>query len=119
MENTVHSNTEGQAEVADKEKNIGIIAYLTLIGLLVAFVMNNEEKSSYAQFHIKQSLGLMLSGLALGIIGLVPILGWIVSILGTFFLLYIWIMGLLNAINGKQKVVPVLGQHYEKWFANL
>ncbi|TQD36960.1 DUF4870 domain-containing protein [Haloflavibacter putidus] len=115
----MQTQAEHKIEIADKEKNIGIIAYLTLIGLIVAFVMNNEEKSSYAQYHIKQSLGLMLSGLALGVIGLIPILGWIVSILGTFFLLYLWIMGLLNAINSKQKPVPILGTHYEKWFQNL
>jgi hypothetical protein len=30
-----------------------------------------------------------------------------------------WIMGLINAINGKQIAVPVLGEKYNEWFKNL
>lgn len=100
-------------------KNIAIIAYITLIGLIIAFVMNSDKKETFPTYHIKQSLGLGLTGLALGVVGMIPILGWIVSFLGLFVMLYLWIMGLINAINGKQKPVPFLGEKYEEWFKNL
>jgi len=100
-------------------KTIAIIAYLTVIGLVVAFVLNNDKKDEFAAFHIKQSLGLVLISLGLFIVGMIPILGWIISFLGSIFLLYLWIMGLINAINHKTKTVPILGQHFEKWFANI
>ena len=38
------------------DKSIAIIAYLTLIGLIVAFVMNNDKKQPFAAYHIRQSL---------------------------------------------------------------
>ncbi|MFN3639670.1 MAG: DUF4870 domain-containing protein [Flavobacterium sp.] len=100
-------------------KDIALIAYLTIIGLIIAFVMNNEKKHAFALFHIKQSLGIALTGLALSIIGIIPILGWIISFFGLFFIIYLWIMGLMNAINGKEQVVPILGEKYKEWFKNL
>ena len=30
-----------------------------------------------------------------------------------------WIMGLMNAINGKEKTVPLLGNKYEEWFSGI
>jgi uncharacterized membrane protein len=81
--------------------------------------MNNDKKNSFAGYHIRQSLGLAVTGLALGAIGMIPILGWIIDIVGLFVLLYMWIMGLLNAINSKEKPVPILGNKYAEWFKNV
>lgn len=100
-------------------KNIAIISYLTVVGLVIAFVMNNEKKEPFARFHIRQSLGIVLTSLALGIVNIIPILGWIISIVGFFVLLYMWIVGLLNATNGKEKVVPILGDKFEEWFKSI
>lgn len=111
--------TEDNTAVVNEGKNIAIIAYITIIGLIIAFVMNNEKKEHFASFHIKQSLGLALTGLALGVIGIIPILGWIINILGIFVLLYMWIMGLMNAINGKESAVPFLGEKFKIWFKNI
>lgn len=105
--------------IANEGKNIAMISYITIIGLIIAFVMNNEKKNEFAKFHIKQSLGLALTGLALGIIGMIPILGWLVYITGIFVLLYLWIVGLMNAINSKEKTVPFLGDKYAEWFKNI
>lgn len=117
MEN---SNTQtNETKSTFDPKTTAIIAYLTIIGLVVAFVLNNDKKDEFASFHIKQSLGLVIISLGLFIIGMVPILGWILSFLGSIFLLYLWIMGLINAINNKAKPVPILGDQFEKWFANI
>lgn len=100
-------------------KSTAIIAYLTLIGLIVAFVQNAEKKNTFANFHIRQSLGLMCTGLALSLINIIPYLGWIVCITGMVVLLVLWILGLLNAVNGKESAVPLLGNLYNKWFSGI
>jgi uncharacterized membrane protein len=110
---------ENKTTTVNEGKTIAIIAYITIIGLIIAFVMNNDKKNTFASYHIKQSLGLALTGLALGMIGMVPILGWIINFFGLFVLLYMWIMGLINAINGQEKAVPILGNKYLEWFKNL
>lgn len=119
MESVENSTTVEKTTTVTDGKNIAIIAYITIIGLIIAFVMNNEKKNQFAGFHVKQSLGLALTGFALGVIGLIPILGWIINIIGIFVLIYMWIMGLMNAINGNEKVVPILGNKYAEWFKSL
>lgn len=100
-------------------KDIALISYLTLIGLVIAFVMNNDKKYEFAKFHIRQSLGIFLSVIALSLINIIPLIGWMIWFVGVFFLLYIWIKGLMNAINGKEEVVPILGEKYAEIFKNL
>ena len=110
---------ENKATVASEGKNIAVISYITIIGLIIAYVMNNDKKDAFATYHIKQSLGLAATGLALGIVGMIPILGWIINILGIIVLLYMWVMGLMTAINGKESPVPFLGEKYKEWFKNI
>lgn len=110
---------ENKVGIVNEGKTIAIIAYITIIGLIIAFVMNNDKKNEFAKYHIKQSLGLALTGLALGMIGMIPLLGWIINIAGIFVLLYMWIMALVNAMNGQEKPAPILGNKYLEWFKNL
>jgi uncharacterized membrane protein len=34
------------------------------------------------------------------------------------FMLVCWILGLVSAINGQMKPMPILGPLYQKWFGN-
>lgn len=113
MENTITEKT------IDEGKSMGAIAYITVIGLIIAFVQNNEKKNLFTAFHIRQSLGIAVTGFALGIIGVIPILGWIIIIFGSIGLLVLWVIGLMNALNGKMQPVPVLGAKYNEWFAGI
>lgn len=115
---TAKTASKNQAFTTDG-KQTAIIAYITIIGLFIAFIMNNEKKNVFASFHIKQSLGLCITGLVLGIVGMIPILGWIINIIGFILLLYMWIMVLLSAINEKEKPLPFLGEKFEAWFQNV
>ncbi|HMR17890.1 MAG TPA: DUF4870 domain-containing protein [Sphingobacterium sp.] len=105
--------------VVEEGKTIAIISYLTLIGLVIAFVMNNDKKNSFAAFHIRQAIGIMLTGVVLGFVNIIPVLGWIVFIIGWVFIVILWITGLLNALNGKEKPVMVLGEKFNEWFASV
>jgi uncharacterized membrane protein len=110
---TENANTNASAM---NGKSIAIISYLTIIGWIIAYVMHGNNKSQLGAFHLRQSLFLMLTGFAVSICQwiffLIPILGWIISILLYFVLLglfVLWIIGLIAAINGEEKEVPFLG----------
>ncbi|WP_339839138.1 hypothetical protein [uncultured Maribacter sp.] len=111
--------TENNIAIASEGKKIATIAYITFIGLIIAFVMNKDKEDSFATYHIKQSLGLAITGLALLVIGMIPFLGWIINILGIFVLLYMWVIGFMNAINEKESPVPFLGEKYKEWVKNM
>ncbi len=100
-------------------KSIAVLAYITFIGLIVAFVQNTEKKNTFAYFHIRQSLGLLCTGMALGMINIVPFIGWLVCMTGICALFVLWVIGLLNAVNGKQTPVPVVGHLYNQWFSGI
>lgn len=110
---------EGTSNSVEEGKTIAIIAYLTIFGLLIAYIMNNDKKNSFAAYHLRQAIGLGATGLALSIINVIPILGWIISILGSIFLIVLWVIGLMGAINGQEKPVPVLGLKFQEWFKNI
>ncbi|HLS70735.1 MAG TPA: hypothetical protein VK027_03660 [Chitinophagaceae bacterium] len=100
-------------------KMLGILAYLTLIGLIIAFVLNMDRKNPYASFHIRQSLGISLTGFVLGIINVIPIIGWIIGIFITIFIIILWIIGIVGALQEKTSPVPVLGEKYQEWFKGI
>ena len=113
------SETTFVPNVNEEAKKIAIIAYITIIGLIIAYIMNNEKKFQFASYHMRQSLGLVVTSLALWIIGIIPFLGWIISIVGFLVILYMWIIGLMNAINDNEKPIPFLGNKYEIWFKGI
>lgn len=100
-------------------KTMALIAYLTIIGLVVALVMNSDKKNSFAAYHIRQSLGLMLTAFAVSVVSVIPFIGWLIGIVAFFGLLYMWVMGLMNAVNGHEKPLPLLGDKYSEWFKTI
>ena len=81
------------------KKTTSIIAYVTLIGLIVALCAGDREG---AKFHLNQALVLWLFSL----LSLIPFVGWIWGI----FIFVCWVMGLINAINQEEKEIPLLGK---------
>ena len=119
MEEPEPLNAEEHKSTGYDPKTIAIIAYLTIIGLVIAFLLNNDKKHEFSSYHIRQSLGLVLCSVVLFVIGMLPVLGWIVSFLGSIFLLILWVLGLINAINNEIKPFPVLGEYFDEWFKNI
>ena len=86
---------------------IAIISYITVVGLVIAIVLNNDKKNPFAFMHIRQSLGIWLIGLIIGLIAIIPFLGWLLFVVGSVLLFIMWIVGIINAVNSKMKPVPV------------
>ena len=102
--------------VAGEDKTVAIVAYLTLIGFLVAVIIHSSKKTRLGAYHLRQMLGFMLSMFAVIILMFIPIIGWILIPVFYLFMLVCWIMGLVSAINGQMKPMPVVGPMYQKWF---
>ncbi|WP_346883147.1 hypothetical protein [uncultured Algibacter sp.] len=97
-----------------------IISYMTLIGVIVAYYMNNEEgkKSAFASFHIRQSLGLWLTFFALGYIT-GSFNSWLVTSSFYMFFAILFIYGFINALSRKAHPIPLVGAIYQRIFKNL
>ena len=97
-------------------KTVAIISYLTLIGLIAAIIMNNKERTSLGQFHIRQSVGITVTGLALGLLRFIPGIGGILMSIVGLSLLIALILGLIAAFSGEKKAHPFIGEKYQEWF---
>ena len=103
----------------EKGKTTAIVSYFTIIGSIVAIFMNQEEnRSEFASFHIRQALGSFLTFFLLGYpIGYFD--SWMVSSAFWVFIFILWIYGFLGALSGEKRMVPLVGEFYQKAFKNL
>ncbi|AXT19942.1 hypothetical protein D7030_02125 [Flavobacteriaceae bacterium AU392] len=102
----------------EEGKQMALISYITIIGVVIAFYSNTEKKNSFTAFHIRQSLGLWLTFFALGyIIGVFD--SWTITLGFYIFFGVLFIFGITTALSGKIQPTPILGTLYQKIFANF
>lgn len=91
----------------DRNKGMAIVAYiLFFIPLLAA------KDSKYAMYHANQGLTLFLTAVAVNIVlGIIPILGWILLPFANLAVLVLAILGIIAAAQGQVKRLPVIGQY--------
>jgi uncharacterized membrane protein len=96
-------------------KTTAIVAYLTIVGALIAITMNLEPKHAFARFHTRQAFGLHLLflGCALFLSVWFNKFAWYGLYAGYMAL---WFYGFIGALTNKEQEVPVLGAYFQKWF---
>ncbi len=119
MDTTVPPSEAVAATVTTEDRTVAILSYITLIGFLAAIFVHQNRRTELGSFHLRQMLGLALTSAAGAVFWVVPILGWIVWFLLVLALFVLWILGLLSALKGDMRPVPILGEHYQRWFAGV
>ncbi len=98
-------------------KNIAIIAYITFIGTIIAYIMNTDKKHEFAKFHIKNMFGLILllffSQVTQASVNL--LLGEILFVIAFF----LWAYSIIMAITNQKKGVPIVDEKFQEWFKFL
>ncbi len=104
------------------KKTLSIVSYITIIGWVIAYMSHNgsPEKSSLGRYHLKQSLGLGILGIVVGIVitiigSIVPSLYTILS-LANLAIVVLWVIGIMNANNEVEKPLPIIGSMFEDKF---
>lgn len=93
------------------EKTKAIIAHITPIGWIIALIMNSTDKHEYTSFYLRQTLGIYLVAI---VINIIPIIGWILSVVVFAF----WLLSLIYAVQGDKKVIP-FGEYFQDWFKSF
>lgn len=92
------------------KKATDILAYITWIGWLIAFLAGDKQNS---KVHLNQGLVLLIVEIAGGIIisilsNFVPVLGFLSCVL-SLACLVLAIMGIIYASKGEDKELPLIG----------
>ena len=108
--------------VLAEDKTAAILAYITLIGFIAAVVIHSSKKTRLGAFHLRQTLGFMLTGIVAAVaqvvLAFIPILGWLAVLAMWCGLLVCWVHGLMAAVNGQMKPMPIVGEFYQQTFKN-
>ena len=95
-----------------------IIGYLTVIGFIVGYFMNKDRNNEFANFHLRQSIGLWLSFFAVGIV----ISTFDYSLVRLAFYMFfgvLFIYSFMTAVSGNMSPAPLVGKIYQKLFASI
>ena len=120
-----------QAEFDSDTQVIAVLAYLSYIGLIVAFILHtkSERKNSLGTFHLRQAAGIYAASILLGVViwpasFIAPLLGepiglslWFSAFgLVSLVLGVAWCYGLYCAIVKTEDPVPVIGEFFQDVF---
>lgn len=124
METNKNFTTTGDGKTA------GIVSYFTIIGWLIAyFTIHKDNKTELGSYQLRQTLLFAIVS---------TVLGWGLSILLTILivstniaslgiiativqigLFVLWIIGLIGAINGQKKPIPLIGEKAQTLFPGI
>lgn len=102
----------------EEGKMAAITSYIMIIGVLIAMSMNSEKRNPFASFHIRQSLGLSITFVSLGLI-VSNFDSLIISAAMWLSVSVLWAFGIFSAIVGQTKPVPLLGNLFQKAFKSI
>lgn len=117
--NTADTTTQFDSNDIDNNKAMGVLAYLSWLVLIPLFA---ADKSKFARFHVNQGLVLAIVELIWWVIetvltivfGFIPVVGAIVAFvlsIPNILFLVLAIIGIVNAVNGKAKELPIIGKY--------
>jgi len=110
MEET-NQPTEHAQPQQTKHKNTGmaVVAYI----LFFIPLLTDAKNDPFVKFHVKQGFVLFIGWIIAAILWSVPFVMLIAPLLqlGLFVL---FILGIINAVNGKEEKLPLIGQYADK-----
>jgi uncharacterized membrane protein len=114
MENQTTQNEQHQQKPdAKKPKNIG----MAVVAYVIFFIplLTNAKDDPFVKYHVKQGMVLFICSVIVWFIARVmPVIGWVASPILNIAILILLIIGIINAVNGEEKPLPLIGQFSSK-----
>ncbi|SEC47105.1 hypothetical protein [Paenibacillus sp. GP183] len=105
MVNSNESVVQPDPGDVQSNKGMAVLAYIIFFIPLLA-----AKDSRFAMYHANQGLVLFLGAVASNIVlGMIPIIGWILLPFANLAILVFAIIGIINAANGRNKPLPLIG----------
>jgi len=98
-------------------KNIAIVAYITFIGMFIAYSINRDKKLAFVTAHIKN-----MCGLVFGLLIAQTTQEYINSQLGDLLwwvVFSLWVYSIIAVLQNKLPNIPYLSEKFQQWFTFL
>ena len=99
-----------KASAASKNTGMAVVAYI----LFFVPLLTDAKNDAFVKFHVKQGLVLFIAWVAIYILSMIPVLA-LLSLPLYIVMFVFWIMGIMNAVNGKTEKLPVIGQYADRF----
>ena len=94
-----------------ENKALALISYIWILCLVPLLA---KKDSAFAQYHAKQGLVLFIFWIAVNMVAIIPILGWLIMFLGNIAVFVLMLVGIIHVANEEMKELPWIGQYAEK-----
>ena len=111
---TQNSQPQQNAGQPKKGKNTG----MAIVAYIIFFIplLTEAKDDPFVKYHVKQGLVLFIFAVVAWFIsGIIPVIGWyILSPLSNLAIIIFMVMGIINAANGVEKPLPLIGSFSSK-----
>lgn len=109
---SVVTNTSDKTETMNSSdiNNNKLIALLSYISILFLIPLFLAKDSKFARFHVNQGILLFIVSFILGLLSAIPFIGIVFKILNVVAFVFA-ILGIINAVQGKAKELPIIGKY--------
>lgn len=91
---------------AQKNTGMAVVAYI----LFFIPLLTDAKNDPFVKFHVKQGLLLFIGWIIVWVLGMITWRLWSVLWILDLGLLVLLILGIINALNGKQEPLPIVGK---------
>jgi len=110
------TNPNPQSAGTNKNTGMAIVAYI----IFFIPLLTNAKNDSFVKFHVKQGLLIFIASIILWVFQMaLPwrilfMISWVFSLM-SLGLLVLMVIGIVNAANGKEEKLPLIGQFADKF----
>ena len=106
---------EGQPPQGHQQGKICAILSYLLVGIVWFFADESMRKDEFVKYHVKQALGLIiLSFVGSALLMVSMVLVWLMPLF-QLVVFVLAIIGIINAAQGRQKPLPIIGSFSAKF----
>jgi uncharacterized membrane protein len=107
----------------DNPRTTAVVSYITFIGWLIAyFGLYPKNRTSHSSFHLRQSLLIHILSLLVKIFysfSYASSTTLVVTGVLTILVFILWLSGFVDALNGRQRPLPLIGSLSQKLFNGI
>ena len=88
-----------------------LLAYLSILCIIPLII---KKDNAFVLFHTKQGIVLFVCEIAVSIISVIPLLGWLIGFFGMLLFGIISLIGIIKVLTGEYWKIPVVSDYAEK-----
>lgn len=104
--------TTQNPQQAGSQQNKGKNTGMAVVAYIVFFIplLTDAKNDPFVKYHVKQGLVLFICAVGVWLVAsVIPILGILIAPILNIAILVLLIMGIINAVNGVEKPLPLIG----------